>query len=87
MTRTTKISISIDSEQLRLARAAAKSEGMSLSGFLARALGTQLEEHRRLEAARDLYRAWGPESIPTRVDHEAFLASMSRPRKRRAKAA
>lgn len=85
--RTTKISIAIDKEQLRLARDAAKSEGLSLSAYIARALGNQLEDQQRLEAARELWRAWGPESIPTPKEHQEFVARMARPRKRRPKAA
>jgi hypothetical protein len=85
--RTTKISIAIDKEQLRLARKAAKSEGLSLSAYIARALGTQLEDQRRLDAARELHAAWGPESAPTPKERDEFLARMSRRRRRRARAA
>jgi hypothetical protein len=77
--RTTKISIAIDKEQLRIARRAAKSEGMSLSGYIARALGTQLEDQARIDSARELYRSWSPETLPTAADREAFLERMSRP--------
>jgi uncharacterized protein (DUF1778 family) len=83
----TKISIAIDAEQLRLSRKAAKVEGLSLSAYITRALGSQLEDQRRLDAARELYKSWGPSSLPTPKDREAFLARMSRRPKRRAKAA
>ncbi len=84
MVRTTKISIAIDKDRLRLARRAAKSEGLSLSGYIARALGNQLEDQGRLDAARELYRSWGQDSVPTPGEREEFLARMSRPRRRRA---
>ena len=87
MTRTTKISIAIDKEQLRVARRAAKSEGLSMSGYIARALGHQLQEQERRDAARELHRSWGPDSVPTDKDREAFLTQMSRGPKRRKKAA
>jgi hypothetical protein len=83
----TKISIAIDKEQLRLARAAAKTEGLSLSAYIGRALGNQLEDQRRIDAARELHASWGAGTIPTTTERAAFLARMSRPRGRRARAA
>lgn len=91
--RTTKISIAIDKEQLRLARRAAVSEGLSLSSYIARGLGNQLEDQQRLDAARELYEAWGPDTAPTPSERDEFLAKMARSgaspkrRKRRAQAA
>jgi hypothetical protein len=85
--RTTKISIAIDREKLRLARGAARSERMSLSAYIARALSKQLEDQGRLDAARELQRSWGSETIPTPGERDEFLARMSRPRKRRRRAA
>jgi hypothetical protein len=85
--RTTKISIAIDKQQLGLARSAAKAEGLSLSGYIARALGNQLEDQRRIDAARELHAAWDAGSIPTAAERDAFLARMSRPRARRSRAA
>ena len=78
-----KISIAIDEEKLALARAAAKSERMSLSGYITRALGKQLEDQVRLDAARELHRSWGRSGSPTSRDREEFLAGMERPRRRR----
>jgi hypothetical protein len=80
--RTTKVSIAVDKQKLRLARAAAKSEGLSLSAFIGRALDLQLEEHGRVVAARELWADWGPESAPTDSDREALRRHMARPRKR-----
>ena len=68
MLRTTKISIAIDIEQLKRARMAAESEGLSLSAYISRALGSQLEDQARLDAARELHAHWGPSSIPTPED-------------------
>jgi hypothetical protein len=85
--RTTKISIAIDKEQLRIARRASKAEGVSLSGYITRALGERLEDQRRIDASRELYEKWGTESLPTAKDREAFIARMSRKRKRGSKAA
>jgi hypothetical protein len=84
---TKKISIAIDEEKLALARAAAKSERVSLSAYIARALGKQLEDQERLDAARELHRSWGRSGTPTPRDREEFLARMSRPRRRRRNAA
>ena len=77
---TRKISIAIDEEKLALARAAAKRERVSLSAYISRALGKQLEDQVRLEAAHELHRSWGRSGAPTRREREEFLASMSRPR-------
>lgn len=85
--RTTKISIAIDKQLLRLARRAAASEETSLSAYIGRALGRQLEAQERTEAAHKLYRSWGPETMPTAADWEDFRRAMARPRKRRRKAA
>ena len=82
----TKISIAIDEEQLRLARKAAVSERMSLSGYISRALGARLEDQQRIDAARKLAATWGPGSLPSAADRERFRAVMSRRGKRRPKA-
>jgi hypothetical protein len=85
--RTTKISIAVDKQLLRLARRAAASEKVSLSAYIGRALGRQLEAQERTEAAREIYRGWGAETVPTVADWEDFRRAMARPRKRRRKAA
>jgi hypothetical protein len=85
--RTTKISIAIDKQQLKRARSAATAEGLSLSAYIARALGNQLEDQRRIDAARALHASWGDGSVPTAADQEAFVARMARPRARRSRAA
>lgn len=81
----TKVRIAIDAQQLKRARSAAKSEGLSLSAYIARALGNRLEDQRRIDAARALHASWGVSSMPTAADREAFLARMTRPRARRTK--
>lgn len=85
--RTTKISIAIDKQQLSRARSIAKAEGISLSAYIARALGNLLEDQGRIDAARALHASWGLSATPTDADRQAFLARMARPRARRAKAA
>jgi hypothetical protein len=85
--RTTKISIAIDKQQLRRARAAAKTEGLSLSAYIARALASKLEDQGRVNAGRELHASWGPDTVPTDKDRAEFLARMARPRQRRARAA
>jgi hypothetical protein len=76
---TTKISIAIDMRQLRRARLASKRQGISLSAFIGRAVELQLENHGRIAAARALHASWGPSSLPTAADRDAFLAAMARP--------
>lgn len=85
--RTTKISIAVDKQKLRLARAAAKADGLSLSAFIARGLDRQLDEHDRREAARELAATWGPASIPSDDERAEFRNHMLRPRRRRSRAA
>lgn len=82
---TTKVRIAIDAQQLKWARSAAKAEGVSLSTYIARALGNQLEDHRGIDAARALHASWGVSSMPASADREAFLSRMARPRARRTK--
>lgn len=77
---TTTVRIAIDPQQLKHARSAAKAEGVSLSAYIARALGNQLEDQQRIDAARALHVSWGNSAIPTAADREAFLARMARPR-------
>lgn len=84
---TTRIRIALDPRQLKRARSAASAEGLSLSAYIARALGKQLDNQRRIRAARALHTSWGDSGIPTAADRDAFLARMARPRNRRAKAA
>ena len=84
---TTKISIAIDEGELRLARKAARAEGVSLSRYIARAIGRQLEDSGRLEAARSLWREWGASSVATPEERAAILAKLERRPKRRRRAA
>jgi hypothetical protein len=73
---TTRIRIAISQQQLKRARSAAKAEGLSLSAYVARALGKELEDQRRIDAARALHASWGDRDIPTAADEDAFLAWM-----------
>jgi hypothetical protein len=79
--RTTKISIAIDKDDLRCAQKAARADGVSLSRYIARALSRELEERERIEAARELHRAWGPASVPTAKERDEFLTRMTRRRR------
>jgi hypothetical protein len=81
--RTTKISISIDKNQLRRVRLAARSDNVSVSSFIARGLEKHLEDREILEAARKLWKEWGPESVPTPAEREEIIAKVSRPRRKR----
>ncbi len=85
--RTAKISIAVDKRKLRLARMAAKAEGLSLSAFFVRGLDDRLERHERRRAAHELAATWGPESIPTEKELEEFRRHMARLRKPRSRAA
>ena len=84
-----KVSVSVDKEQLRRAKAQAKQEGVSLSAVLCRGLEHVLDARARLEAAMELY---GPDGWPTADERrrivESWIARTIKPRtKRRGKAA
>ena len=87
MLRMVKVSVSVDREKLRLAKALAKEEGVSLSAILARGLQHELEARARLEAALELY---GPDGWPTEEERGKLVQSWTRrspkPRARRAAA-
>jgi hypothetical protein len=87
MRKTAKISIAINEGALREARRIAHAEGLSLSGLIGRALEKQLEEQRRIDAARQLHATWGAETEPSDEDRKKFIARMSSGAKRRPKAA
>lgn len=53
MAATQKISVAMGRNELRLAKAAAEAEGLSLSAYATRAVRDRLEEGRRIEAARE----------------------------------
>jgi hypothetical protein len=77
-----KISVALDERHVRLARRAAKAEGLSLSAYISLALAQKLADQERLDAGRKLYAAWGAETVPTAADRAVFLEQMQRPKRR-----
>jgi hypothetical protein len=77
---TAKVSIAIRPEELRLARRAAADSGVSLSAFFSRAVRTQLEEHRREQAARELLATFDDSELPTLARQRELLALWNQPR-------
>jgi hypothetical protein len=83
MAQMVKISVSVDKDKLRLAKAQAKDEGVSLSSLLARGLQHELDARARLQAALELY---GPDGWPTPEERRRVVDSWTtRAPKRRAK--
>jgi hypothetical protein len=84
MAKMVKVSVSVDKEKLRVAKAHAKAEGVSLSALLTRGLQVELDARVRLAAALELY---GPDGWPTNEEREALVASWTsrtiKPRARR----
>jgi hypothetical protein len=80
--RMVKISVSVDKEKLRLAKALAKAEGVSLSALLTRGLQYELDARARLAAALELY---GPDGWPTSDERPKIIESWAAPTKRAAK--
>ena len=74
MATTEKISVAIGRDELRLAKHAADQEGMSLSAFVTGAIRAQIEERRRLEAARQVLATFEPEDFPTTDEQRELLA-------------
>ena len=79
MATTEKVSVAIGRDELRLARTAAKQEGVSLSAFLTGAVRARIEERRRLEAARRVLATFDPEDFPTDDERRELLASWALP--------
>jgi len=67
-----KVSVSVDKEKLRLAKAQAKKEGVSLSALLTRGLQHELDARARLDSALELY---GPEGWPTADERRVIVES------------
>ena len=75
MATTEKVSVAIGRDELRLAKTAAKQEGVSLSAFVTGAVRARIEERRRLEAARRVLATFDPEDFPTDDERRELLAS------------
>lgn len=69
-----KVSVSLDKEKLRRAKAQAKEQGVSLSAILSRGLEQVLDARARLEAAVELY---GPDGWPTPDERREIVESWS----------
>jgi hypothetical protein len=83
MAKMVKISVSVDKEKLRSAKAQAKAEGVSLSALLTRGLQRELDARARLEAALELY---GPDGWPGPDERRKIVESWTaRPTKTRPK--
>lgn len=81
MAKMVKISVSVDRDKVRLAKARAKEEGVSLSAFLARGLQHELDACARLEAALELYGRDGwPSAEERRKVVESWTTRTSKPR-------
>ncbi len=74
MVATEKVSVAMGRDELRLAKAAAEQEGMSLSAFVTGAVRARIEERRRLEAAWRVLATFEPEDFPTADEQRALLA-------------
>jgi hypothetical protein len=88
MAATQKISVAMGLPELRLAKTAAKAEGMSLSAFVTQAVRRQLEERERLEAGRAIVATFAPEELATPEEQRELLALWNRtasPKKRPAR--
>ena len=85
MAATQKISVAMGKDELRLAKTAAKQEGVSLSAYVTRAVRERLEERRRLEAAREFLATFAPDELPTAEEQRQLLELWMRPRGIRSK--
>ncbi|MBS2019851.1 MAG: hypothetical protein JST00_43715 [Deltaproteobacteria bacterium] len=79
MLTTQKISVAMGREELRLAKTAARAEGLSLSAYITSAVRERLEERRRMAAARELLATFAPEELPTADEEKRLLALWARP--------
>jgi sarcosine oxidase gamma subunit len=72
MAKVVKVSVSVDAEKLRLAKARARMEGVSLSAILTRGLQHELDACARLDAALALY---GPDEWLSADDRRMVIES------------
>ena len=77
MAKMVKVSVSVDAAKLRLARAQAKAEGVSLSAILTRGLQHELDARARLEAALSLY---GVAGWPTAEERRKVIEAWTKPK-------
>ena len=79
MAVTEKISVAMGREELRLAKAAAREAGVSLSAFVTAAVRDRLTEKRRAEAAREVLAMFDREDFPTPDRERELLELWSSP--------
>jgi hypothetical protein len=77
---TQKISVAIGRDELRVAKIAARDEGVSLSAYITRAVQRQLQERQRLEAAREFLATFAPEELPTPEEQRELVELWTRAR-------
>jgi hypothetical protein len=80
MAVTQKISVAMGRDELRLAKTAAREEGVSLSAYVTRAVRERLEERRRLEAARAVLTTFRPDELPTPAEQDELVELWTRSR-------
>jgi hypothetical protein len=78
MAATQKISVAMGLSELRLAKAAAEDEGVSLSAFVTRAVRDRLEERERMEAEREVLATFLPHEVPTTEEQRALVRFWNR---------
>jgi hypothetical protein len=84
---TEKVSVAIGTRELRLAKAAAEEEGVSLSAFVTGAVRERLAERTRREAAREVLASFAPSDLPTDDEQRDLVALWTRARPNAAAAA
>lgn len=78
MAVTQKVSVAMGRTELRLAKAAAEDEGLSLSAYVTRAVRERLEERERQEAQREVLATFLPHEFPTADEQRALVAFWNR---------
>jgi hypothetical protein len=85
MAATQKVSVAMGRDELRLAKTAARAEGVSLSAYVTHAVRERLAESERLEAAREFLATFAPDELPTAEEQRKLLERWARPRSARAR--
>lgn len=77
---TEKISVAMGRAELRVAKIAAREEGVSLSAYITHAVQQRLQERRRLEAAREFLATFALDELPTQQEERDLVALWTRAR-------
>ena len=80
MAATEKISVAMGRDELRMAKAAAREAGVSLSAFVTEAVRDRLTEKRRREAAAEVLAMFDREDLPTSERERELLELWAAPR-------